>query len=78
MSEERLVPCPYCGKETPFVSSNPHRPFCSERCQLLDLGKWSSEKFRIPAEEAPDLNEVNKNPETDSEDTDQESRGRLN
>ncbi len=28
---------------------NPHKPFCSERCRLLDLGAWSSEAYRIPA-----------------------------
>jgi endogenous inhibitor of DNA gyrase (YacG/DUF329 family) len=27
---------------------NPDRPFCSERCRLIDLGKWSSEEFVVP------------------------------
>lgn len=78
MSDERLVPCPYCGKETPFVSTNPHRPFCSERCQLLDLGKWSAEKFRIPGEDAPGNEDVNKKQDPDGEVPDRESSGRLN
>jgi hypothetical protein len=30
---------------------NPHRPFCSERCRLVDLGTWAQERYRIPAEE---------------------------
>ncbi len=27
---------------------NPYRPFCSERCRLVDLGKWLNEDYRIP------------------------------
>jgi len=27
---------------------NPHRPFCSERCRLLDLGNWATERYRLP------------------------------
>jgi endogenous inhibitor of DNA gyrase (YacG/DUF329 family) len=33
--------------EVPF-EGNPFRPFCSERCQLTDLGAWAGEKYRIP------------------------------
>jgi endogenous inhibitor of DNA gyrase (YacG/DUF329 family) len=29
---------------------NPDRPFCSERCRLIDLGAWASERYRIPGE----------------------------
>ena len=52
-----LVKCPTCGKETEF-SGNPFRPFCSERCQLLDFGAWADEKFALPAENA-ELTEEN-------------------
>lgn len=45
------VLCPTCKNETSF-ENNPHRPFCSERCQLIDLGKWAQEKFAVPSEEA--------------------------
>ena len=41
--------CPICKKETTF-ENNPHRPFCSERCKLMDLGKWASEEYRIAGE----------------------------
>jgi uncharacterized protein len=44
-----LVKCPTCRKETPY-DGNPYRPFCSERCQLIDLGEWAQEKFAIPDE----------------------------
>jgi endogenous inhibitor of DNA gyrase (YacG/DUF329 family) len=39
--------CPLCRKET-IWQGNPWRPFCSERCQLTDLGAWASEQFRVP------------------------------
>jgi len=32
---------------------NPDRPFCSERCRLIDLGAWASERFRIAGEPVP-------------------------
>lgn len=43
--------CPICKKEVPFGA--PEMPFCSERCRLIDLGKWADEEYRIPAEPAP-------------------------
>jgi endogenous inhibitor of DNA gyrase (YacG/DUF329 family) len=39
--------CPLCGKKTPW-EGNAWRPFCSERCQLTDLGLWAGEEYRIP------------------------------
>ena len=50
MTEPRKVPCPACGKPAVYAPSNPHRPFCCERCRLTDLGGWASESYRIPAE----------------------------
>jgi endogenous inhibitor of DNA gyrase (YacG/DUF329 family) len=50
------IKCPYCGKDTVFSSENIFRPFCSERCKMIDLGAWASEDFRIPSEEAVFLN----------------------
>jgi hypothetical protein len=38
--------CPNCKKETAW-ESNPYRPFCSERCQLLDFGAWIDEEYRV-------------------------------
>jgi endogenous inhibitor of DNA gyrase (YacG/DUF329 family) len=45
------VQCPTCRAKTPWAG-NPYRPFCSERCQLIDLGAWTSERYRIPDEES--------------------------
>ena len=50
------VKCPTCGKPVEWSTKSPFRPFCSKRCQLIDLGEWASEEKRIPgAHTAPDL-----------------------
>ncbi len=41
--------CPICKKKTTW-EENPWRPFCSEKCKLIDLGKWVSEEYIIPGE----------------------------
>ena len=45
------IPCPICGKPALFSPKNPFRPFCSERCKLIDLGQWAKEDYRIPLDE---------------------------
>lgn len=47
------VSCPHCGKPVVWDMSNPYRPFCSERCKLIDLGQWAEEKYRIPDGKVP-------------------------
>jgi endogenous inhibitor of DNA gyrase (YacG/DUF329 family) len=42
--------CPRCGTSV-IWQSNPHRPFCSLTCRLIDLGRWLDERYRIPAAE---------------------------
>jgi len=56
------VTCPICKKEAPW-EDNPFRPFCSERCRLIDLGKWASEEYRIAGEkkDIPDEDTNEKN-----------------
>lgn len=44
--------CPNCEKEADW-QDNPYRPFCSERCKLIDLGKWVNEEYRVPGREVP-------------------------
>ena len=39
-------PCPTCGKPAVW-EDNPDRPFCSERCRLIDLGRWASEGYKV-------------------------------
>lgn len=53
MSHVKDTSCPICHKKTIFNAQNAYRPFCSERCKLIDLGEWANESRRIPAEEAP-------------------------
>ncbi|GIX27588.1 DNA gyrase inhibitor YacG [Pelomicrobium sp. G1] len=49
----RLVRCPQCGKLVEWTPENRFRPFCSERCKLIDLGQWANEGYRVPGETAP-------------------------
>lgn len=51
MPEVNVVECPHCGKPVPWTDESKWKPFCSERCRLLDLGDWLSEKHAIPADE---------------------------
>jgi endogenous inhibitor of DNA gyrase (YacG/DUF329 family) len=53
----KTVSCPRCGKPAPFAPENPWRPFCSERCKTIDLGKWADEQYRVPADAGPDASE---------------------
>lgn len=39
-----IVNCPTCHKEVVWSKENKYRPFCSQRCQLTDLGEWADEK----------------------------------
>ncbi len=63
----RKVKCPYCGKFSEFSAENPHRPFCSERCRLLDLGMWADEKFRIPTQDGASVQDPLPGDETASD-----------
>ena len=49
----RIVNCPRCGAQTPYSPENKWRPFCSERCRMIDLGKWAAEDYRVPEQEKP-------------------------
>ncbi len=46
----RIARCPRCGTSTRLNAGNPWRPFCSERCKLIDLGDWFGERFSVPVE----------------------------
>lgn len=64
-----MATCPICKKTSapraasgPRAASdgagqqgNPSFPFCSPRCKAIDLGKWLSEEYRVPAEELTDV-----------------------
>jgi hypothetical protein len=48
----KVVNCPACGKAVTWDTASKWRPFCSERCSLIDLGDWANETNRIPADES--------------------------
>jgi endogenous inhibitor of DNA gyrase (YacG/DUF329 family) len=52
-----VMKCPICRK--PVEPGTPDVPFCSERCRLLDLGNWASEKYVVstPVQPRPDQDE---------------------
>ncbi|HRH42537.1 MAG TPA: DNA gyrase inhibitor YacG [Pyrinomonadaceae bacterium] len=58
-----LVKCPTCEKMVEY-EGNEFRPFCSERCKLIDFGSWADEEFALPAENSElteeDIREIEK------------------
>jgi uncharacterized protein len=54
MQAPRIAACPRCGASTRLDPQNVWRPFCSERCKLIDLGDWMSGRFALPAEDEPE------------------------
>lgn len=54
-STTKTVQCPHCGEQAVYAPANKWRPFCSERCRMIDLGEWASEGYQIAAE--PSLDE---------------------
>jgi endogenous inhibitor of DNA gyrase (YacG/DUF329 family) len=47
--------CPTCQREIAWTSDFPWRPFCSERCKMVDLGAWLANDRAIPGEPADDI-----------------------
>ena len=54
MSKTSNVACPTCSAPVEWSPATPTRPFCSERCKLIDLGAWASESYRVPVQETTD------------------------
>lgn len=48
----RSFPCSRCGQMTTW-QDNPFRPFCSDRCKLIDLGAWANGEYRLPTQDSP-------------------------
>lgn len=44
--------CPRCGEPASLEKTNRFRPFCSERCKLLDLGEWMTGRYSIAVAQA--------------------------
>ncbi len=50
MTNELIISCPTCKKSLRWQDCGEHKPFCSKRCQLIDLGEWANESHAIPGE----------------------------
>jgi len=59
MSKDLIVSCPTCKKSIRWQDSEEFRPFCSKRCQLIDLGEWANESHKIPG---PPIEEEDETP----------------
>ena len=57
-TKSKTIACPSCKQPTIFSPDNPFRPFCSQRCKLIDLGLWASEQYAIPAVMQDDDNDI--------------------
>ncbi len=49
-AKQMIVSCPTCQGQVVWDSLQRYRPFCSERCKLIDLGEWAADEKRIPGE----------------------------
>ncbi|RUO30557.1 DNA gyrase inhibitor YacG [Aliidiomarina sedimenti] len=59
-----IVQCPTCDKPVVWQPSSEFRPFCSERCRLIDLGEWANGEKAIAGDPLPQA----VNPDADKED----------
>lgn len=50
MRSPKIVNCPRCGTPVEWTPEARFRPFCSERCKLIDLGAWATESYRVPVD----------------------------
>ncbi len=57
MNKDLIIACPTCRKSLRWKDCKEHRPFCSERCQLIDLGEWANENHAIAGEPIISLEE---------------------
>jgi endogenous inhibitor of DNA gyrase (YacG/DUF329 family) len=60
--------CPTCNRQVDW-ENNPFRPFCSERCKLVDLGKWVSEEYRVAGKPVSSEDKDDEDGREDSDET---------
>jgi endogenous inhibitor of DNA gyrase (YacG/DUF329 family) len=60
------VSCPRCAKPVRWGPESPFRPFCSERCKMIDLGAWASEEYRVAVKGQDDDPDA-RSPESESD-----------
>jgi endogenous inhibitor of DNA gyrase (YacG/DUF329 family) len=49
--QKPIVACPHCGTSVVWQKESQFRPFCSERCKLIDAGNWVMGKYSVNAED---------------------------
>ena len=54
MKPPAIVKCPTCKEPVEWTPTSQYRPFCSERCRLIDLGQWATEAYSVPVTSSPD------------------------
>jgi endogenous inhibitor of DNA gyrase (YacG/DUF329 family) len=54
MTTPTTIACPTCGAPVQWSTQSPNRPFCSERCKLIDLGAWAAGEHAIPGDPVDD------------------------
>jgi endogenous inhibitor of DNA gyrase (YacG/DUF329 family) len=54
MTTPTTIACPTCGAPVQWSAQSPNRPFCSERCKLIDLGAWAAGEHAIPGDPVDD------------------------
>lgn len=57
--------CPVCKNITTW-EENPFRPFCSERCKLIDLGAWASDEYRITGKPVDETDQAGQEEDEDN------------
>ena len=50
----KVVQCPRCSIDVAWKPENKWRPFCTERCKLMDFGAWANEEYRVAGAEPPE------------------------
>ncbi len=54
----KIVSCPSCKLDVEWDINNKYRPFCSERCKLIDLGAWANEEYSVASEPASPIDDI--------------------
>jgi uncharacterized protein len=56
-----IVKCPHCKKPVPWIKEQQFKPFCCERCKMIDLGEWAAEEKKIPGKPFFDEDQIDDN-----------------
>lgn len=67
MAKKLIIKCPQCAAEFDYYTSE-FRPFCSDRCRMVDLGHWLYENYKVPSQETPSEEDIEQLGNTDDND----------